>query len=78
LVIPDFIANAGGVICAAMEYLGSTQSAAFDAIAEKIRANVAAVLAEVKANQTLPRQAAVSFAIQRVKQAMHSRRFGIM
>ena len=78
LVIPDFIANAGGVICAAMEYIGSTQSAAFDAIAEKICANVAAVLAEVKANQTLPRQAAVSFAIQRVKQAMHSRRFGIM
>ena len=30
LVIPDFIANAGGVICAAMEYRGGTQRAAFD------------------------------------------------
>jgi len=25
LVVPDFIANAGGVICAAMEYRGGTQ-----------------------------------------------------
>jgi glutamate dehydrogenase (NAD(P)+) len=44
LVIPDFIANAGGVICAAMEYRGATQGAAFAAIQEKIRANTRAVL----------------------------------
>ena len=28
LVVPDFIANAGGVICAAVEYRGGTESAA--------------------------------------------------
>ena len=36
LTIPDFIANAGGVICAAVEYRGGTPKAAFEAIAEKI------------------------------------------
>jgi glutamate dehydrogenase (NAD(P)+) len=29
LVLPDFITNAGGVICAAIEYQGGTEKAAF-------------------------------------------------
>ena len=37
IVVPDFVVNAGGVICAAMEYRGTTQAAAFAAIKEKIR-----------------------------------------
>ena len=49
LVIPDFIANAGGVICAAMEYGGATEAQAFRAIGEKIRANVGAILDEAAA-----------------------------
>ena len=43
LAVPDFIANAGGVICAAVEYRGGTQAAALEAIAEKIRSNTAEV-----------------------------------
>jgi glutamate dehydrogenase/leucine dehydrogenase len=52
-VIPDFIANAGGVICAAMEYRGATQQAAFDHIDERIRENTRLVLEETK-EQSLP------------------------
>jgi glutamate dehydrogenase (NAD(P)+) len=78
LVVPDFIANAGGVICSAMEYRGATQAAVFDAIAEKIRANTEAVLAQFKARKTLPREAALALATQRVRQAMGYRRFSIM
>ena len=78
LVIPDFIANAGGVICAAMEYRGAARAAAFDAIAEKIRANTAALLAEVKARGVLPREAAVALAAARVMKATSWRRFGIL
>ena len=78
LVIPDFIANAGGVICAALEYRGATQAMAFDAIAEKVRANTAAVLAEVKRRGILPRTAAFEMATGRVKRAMSIRRFSIM
>ena len=74
LVIPDFIANAGGVICASVEYHGGTQSEAFQTIAEKIRANTEEVLANAKKAESLPRQAAVSLAEQRVKSAMAYRR----
>jgi glutamate dehydrogenase (NAD(P)+) len=75
LVIPDFIANAGGVICAAMEYRGATEAAAFAAIEEKIRANTSAVLEAVTARRVSPRQAALDLATAQVKQAMSYRRF---
>ncbi len=78
LVVPDFIANAGGVICAAMEYAGATQTAAFQAIEEKIRANTEAVLAAAKARGILPRAAAVELATTRVRAAMATRRFRTM
>ena len=78
LVVPDFIANAGGVICAAMEYRGATRTQAFDAIAEKIRANTAAVLRESAERNILPRQAATDLAVRQVRRAMGRRRFGIL
>ncbi|HTY79092.1 MAG TPA: Glu/Leu/Phe/Val dehydrogenase [Candidatus Bathyarchaeia archaeon] len=78
LVIPDFIANAGGVICAAMEYQGATEAAAFAAIAEKIRANTSAVLDAVGSRHTSPRQAALDLATDRVREAMSYRRFSIL
>jgi len=78
LVVPDFIANAGGVICAAMEYRGATQTAAFQAIEEKIRANTEAVLERVKQAGIAPRAAATDLALEGVRAAMKMRRFGIM
>lgn len=78
VVVPDFIANAGGVICAAMEYRGATRSQAFDAISEKIRANTAAVLRESAERKILPRQAATDLAVRQVRSAMSRRRFGIL
>ncbi len=78
LVIPDFIANAGGVICAAMEYIGASQTAALAAIDEKISRNVEEVLSDAEKNKVLPREAAHSLAISRVKRAMETRRWGIM
>ena len=78
VVVPDFIANAGGVICAAMEYRGATRSQAFDAIAEKIRANSEAVLREAGSRGQLPREAATDLAVRQVRSAMSRRRFGIL
>jgi glutamate dehydrogenase (NAD(P)+) len=78
LVIPDFIANAGGVICAAMEYHGATESIAFAAIAERIRTNTAGVLEIATANRIPPRRAALELATGRVRQAMTYRRFSIL
>ncbi|MDH3737919.1 MAG: Glu/Leu/Phe/Val dehydrogenase [Alphaproteobacteria bacterium] len=77
LCLPDFIANAGGVICAAMEYAGASQSAAFDAIAEKIRYNTRAVIDLAKVNGFIPREVAISMATDRVHLAMATRRWSI-
>jgi len=75
LVLPDFIANAGGVICAAAEYRGETEGAALVSINEKIRANTKAVLDEVRRTGGLPRTAATSLAVERVHRAMRTRRW---
>lgn len=75
-MVPDFIANAGGVICAAVEYHGGTQTTAFQMIADKIRTNTAAVLEEAARTRGLPRQAAVALAERRVRAAMRYRRWG--
>jgi glutamate dehydrogenase (NAD(P)+) len=78
LVVPDFIANAGGVICAAMEYRGATESQALEAIAARIRTNVEAVLNEASATHVTPRRVAMRLAAARVEEAMTYRRFGLM
>lgn len=77
LCVPDFIANAGGVICAASEYHGASRTAAFKAIEEKVRDNTAQVLREAKSRGILPREAAVEFAVRRVKKAMSLRRWSL-
>jgi glutamate dehydrogenase (NAD(P)+) len=75
LLLPDFIANAGGVICAVTEYHGGTRQAAFMAIDEKIRHNTRLVVDESLRTRALPRQAAVALAERRVREAMRSRRW---
>ena len=77
LCLPDFIANAGGVICAAMEYHGTNETAAFSSIEEKVRRNTRLVLEDVTTNKILPRQAAINLAQQRVKKAMGFRRYSL-
>ena len=77
LVLPDFIANAGGVICAAIEYRGGSESAALVLVDEKIRANTKAVLHEVRRTGVLPRTAATSLATERVHRAMRMRRWQV-
>jgi glutamate dehydrogenase (NAD(P)+) len=75
LVLPDFIANAGGVICAAVEYHGGTESAAFVAIAEKIGRNTREMLEQASRTGRMPRVAAVEMAERRVRQAACYRRW---
>jgi glutamate dehydrogenase (NAD(P)+) len=77
ICVPDFVANAGGVICAAMEYHGATESSAFAAIEERIRDNTAAVLEQSRERGVTPREAAVDLAVERVKRAMSYRRWSV-
>lgn len=74
LVLPDFIVNAGGVICAAVEYRGGSQTDAFGSIEEKIRFNLREVLSRAAADKVPPRAAAVAIASARVRSAMAFRR----
>jgi glutamate dehydrogenase/leucine dehydrogenase len=74
LCIPDFIANAGGVICGAVEYAGGSATEAFAEIEEKIRANTREVLENAAATGTQPRHAAIQLAKSRVKQMLDDRR----
>jgi glutamate dehydrogenase (NAD(P)+) len=63
-----------GVICAATEYQGTWQSAAFHVIMEKVRRNAKQVLEEMTTREILPREAAVDLAIERLRNCMSYRR----
>ncbi len=75
LCVPDFIANAGGVICAAMEYHGASESAALQSIEEKVRRNTEQVLKMAKKEKITPREASQRMALERIEKAMSYRRF---
>jgi glutamate dehydrogenase/leucine dehydrogenase len=76
LVVPDFIANAGGVICASVEYHGGSEPQALAAIEDKIRRNTAEVLTRARSGPSTPRAAAAAMAAERVRAAQSLRRFG--
>jgi len=77
LCIPDFIANAGGVICGAMEFHGATEGAAMNAVAEKITRNTREVLESARRDGKTPRAAALELATRRVRRAMDNRRWSL-
>ena len=77
ICVPDFIANAGGVICAAMEYRGATETAALETIEDRLRRNTQLVLEEAKSQNSLPREAALNIALQGVRKAMGFRRWSL-
>ncbi|MGD8957328.1 MAG: Glu/Leu/Phe/Val dehydrogenase, partial [Chromatiaceae bacterium] len=77
LCVPDFIANAGGVICAAMEYQGATETAVLQTIQDKLRRNTQMVLEDARERGLLPRDAAQAMAEARVRKAMGLRRYSL-
>ncbi|RTQ99882.1 Glu/Leu/Phe/Val family dehydrogenase [Halomonas nitroreducens] len=74
LVLPDFIVNAGGVICAAVEHANGSQGEALARIEEKIRHNLDEALGRAKEAGQLPRTAAEQMSRERVCTAMRFRR----
>ncbi len=73
LVVPDFIANAGGLITAAVEYGGGTESEVFKVIEDKIVKNTKLILDMAKNQKIPPRDAAENMARERVLKAMEFR-----
>ncbi|MBS7620554.1 Glu/Leu/Phe/Val dehydrogenase [Candidatus Bathyarchaeota archaeon] len=73
LVVPDFVANAGGVISSYAEYLGENPEKMFEMVKEKIVRNTRLVLGETAKAKIPPRDAALKIAKTRIKEAMKKR-----
>ena len=73
LVVPDFVANAGGVISSYAEYKGLNPDHLLDLVKKKITANTKRVLKYAKRKKLAPRDAAMEIAIARVRKAMQKR-----
>ncbi|HEY1320402.1 MAG TPA: hypothetical protein VGF32_09150, partial [Streptosporangiaceae bacterium] len=74
LCVPDVVANAGGVVCAAAEYRGAGRTEAFAEITEKIRDSMAELLDRIRRAPMTPRAAAGQMARERLRQAAALRR----
>ncbi len=73
LIVPDFVANAGGVISSYLETINGRQSEAFPLIKEKVGQNTKLVLETARTNKTTARKAAETIAFERVAKAMEYR-----
>jgi glutamate dehydrogenase (NAD(P)+) len=77
LNVPDIVANAGGVICAAMEYRGASESEVMSVVKEILRRNTSQVLDNAFERDILPRKAALEIAQVRILKAMSLRRWSV-
>jgi len=73
LIVPDFVANAGGVISSYVEYIGKDQKYMYKTVKDKITKNTQLVLDSAKKLSISPRDAANNLAKERVKKAMLKR-----
>jgi len=73
LVVPDIIANAGGVISSYAEYVGENPKGMFDMVEQKIIRNVGLVIRKAREEKTTPRDSALAIANERVGEAMEKR-----
>lgn len=69
LVVPDFVANAGGVISSYSEYRGYPVEKMFALVEKKIRKNTKLVLTRAKRENVQPRDAAMEIAKRRISEA---------
>lgn len=69
VVVPGFIANAGGVICAPVEYRGGTAPQALAMVEEQMRGNTLEVFGEIQGEGILPRKPGERMALDRIRKA---------
>lgn len=77
LCLPDFIVNAGGVICAATEYQGAGEIAAMARIEQTLRKNTALILEKAEKEGVPHREAANRFAREKLLKVMATKRWSI-
>ncbi len=74
LVVPDIVANAGGVISSYAEYRGHHPKKMLEMVEKKIVKNTRIVLENAKRKNIKPRDAAMEIAMERVRKAMEKRK----
>jgi glutamate dehydrogenase/leucine dehydrogenase len=73
LVVPDFVANAGGVVSSYVEYAGGDAERMFKEVEARIKKNTKLVLEKAKEKNICPRDAALEIAKERVRKAAGKR-----
>jgi len=69
LIVPDFVANAGGVISSYAEYRGYNPKRMFDLVEKKVRKSTTLVLEECIKQKKNPREVALRIAKERIEEA---------
>lgn len=72
LIIPDFVANAGGLISSYVEHIGGSEQEMFRLVKEKVTAATRLSLEKAVGNNV--REAAMKVAVERVRKAMKARK----
>ena len=72
LVVPDFVANAGGVISSYAEYLGYSHEKMFKLVERKIKNATTAVLNQSLKENRNPRKVAMEIAVRKVEEKMNN------
>jgi glutamate dehydrogenase (NAD(P)+) len=70
LVVPDFVANPGGVISSYVEWIGGSEQDMWQMVEEKVTRNTRLVLERSKKEDVYPRKAAMDIAAERIRKAM--------
>lgn len=76
LVVPDIVANAGGVISSYAEWIGENPEKMMELVEAKLTKNVRKVLENAKRKAIQPREAAMRLAQERVRRVMEKRSEG--
>lgn len=74
LVIPDIIANAGGVISSYAEYTGKNEKEMFKLVEQKITRQLKKILEDASNKKVIPRHSANEMARQLVREAMEKKK----
>ena len=70
IVVPDFVANSGGVISSYAEYRGFNPDKMFELVEDKITKSAKAVLEKSKHTHAWPREVGLQLAQEKVRSVM--------
>lgn len=74
VVLPDFVANSGGVIAATLDRMSATEEKAFKVVEEKISSLTREVLSKALKENMSPTKLAKEMALEKVRRAIKDRR----